>query len=473
MDFDLVIGNGTVITDMRVVKTNIGVKDGKIAALGADLSGRENFSAEGMFVIPGGVDPHVHLEMPTPTTVTSDDWESGTRAAAFGGTTTVIDFVEPENGQPLLEALAQRKSQAADRAWIDYSLRMTLSKTDPATLKQIPAVMAAGVPSFKLYTTYDGFALSDEGLLAAFEMIAAAGGLAMVHAENDAIVRHSLSKLKTEGHLAPQYHPQSRPALAEVEAIQRVILLARFAGVPLYIAHISTDRGSLAVERARQHGQDVYGETCPQYLILDESHCQDADPQNSVKFICAPPLRKKKDRQALWERLQNGGLQTVGTDHCAFNLKGQKDCGIDSFELAPSGLPGIESRLALLHTFGVRAGWLTLPQWVSVCCTAPARIFGLHPQKGSLEVGANADIVIFDPRRKLKLTRSMLHERVDYTPYEGVELQGWVHATFLSGQLIASVEETQLPIAGKPSGRFIPALPAVRICENEEARQFS
>lgn len=294
MDFDLVICNGTVITDRHVVKTNIGVKDGKIAALGAELRGRENFSAEGMFVIPGGVDPHVHLDMPTPTTVTSDDWESGTRAAAFGGTTTVIDFVEPEDGQPLLEALAQRKSQAAGRAWVDYSLRMTLSKANPSTLAQIPAVMAEGATSFKLYTTYEGFALPDEGLLAAFEAIAAAGGLAMVHAENDAIVRNSFFKLKAEGRTAPQYHPQSRPALAEVEAIQRVILLARFAGVPLYIAHISTDRGSLAVERARQHGQEVYGETCPQYLILDESYCQDVDPQNSVKFICTPPAPKEK-----------------------------------------------------------------------------------------------------------------------------------------------------------------------------------
>ena len=463
MDFDLVIQNGTVITADKTVQTEIGVKDGKIAALGSGLRGHEQVSAAGMWVIPGGVDPHVHFEMPTPTTVTSDDWNTGTKAAAYGGTTTVIDFVEPENDQTLLEALALRRAQADGRTHIDYSLRMTLTNAAPTTLAQIPAVMTAGISSFKLYTTYTGFALPDESLLAAFEAVGAAGGLAMVHCENDAIVQHSLAKLRAEGRLAPQFQPQSRPALAEVEAIQRVILLARFTGVPLYIAHISTNKGSQAVERARQHGQVVYGETCPQYLLLAETHNQNPDPRESVKFICAPPLRKIKDQQALWARLQSGGLQTVGTDHCAFNVEGQKDGGLENFTHCPGGLPGIESRLALLHTFGVRAGWLTPQQWVSVCSVAPAQIFGLHPRKGSLEIGADADIVLFDPERRVKLGKSILHENVDHTPYEGLELQGWVHATYLRGQLIASAEGNRsaecsrrsLPLQS-PTGGFIP-----------------
>ncbi|MCA2003091.1 MAG: dihydropyrimidinase, partial [Chloroflexi bacterium] len=372
MDFDLVIQNGTVITADKTVQADIGVKDGKIAAVGNTLSGREQVSAQGLWVIPGGVDPHVHLDMPTPTTVTSDDWNTGTMAAAYGGTTTVIDFVEPENDQTLLEALALRRAQADGRTHIDYSLHMTLTRADSSTLAQIPEVMAAGIPSFKLYTTYAGFALPDEGLIAAFEAVGRAGGLVMLHAENDAIVGHSLAKLRAEGHLAPQFQPQSRPALAEVEAIQRVILLARLTGVPLYVAHISTNKGSQAVERARRYGQSVYGETCPQYLLLDETCNQNPDPRESVKFICAPPLRKVKDQQALWSRLQNGGLQTVGTDHCAFNVQGQKDSGLEDFTRCPGGLPGVESRLALLHTFGVRAGWLTPNQWVSVCSSSPA-----------------------------------------------------------------------------------------------------
>jgi dihydropyrimidinase len=455
MDFDLVIQNGTVITAEKTVQTDIGVKDGKIAAWGDHLKGRDKVSAAGLWVIPGGVDPHVHLDMPTPTTVTSDDWNTGTKAAAYGGTTTVIDFVEPESGQSLLEALALRRAQADGRTHIDYSLRMTLTSADPATLAQIPAVVAAGIPSFKLYTTYAGFALPDESLLLAFEAIGAAGGLVMAHCENDAILGHSLAKLRAAGRLAPQFQPQSRPALAEVEAIQRVILLARFTGVPLYIAHISTNKGSQAVERARQHGQAVYGETCPQYLLLDETCNQNPDPRESVKFICAPPLRAAKDRQALWARLQSGGLQAVGTDHCAFNVEGQKDGGLENFERCPGGLPGIEARLALLHTFGVRAGWLTLQQWVSVCSAAPAQIFGLYPRKGSLEVGADADIVLFDPERRVKLTKSILHENVDHTPYEGLELQGWVQATYLRGQLIASADGN--PPSQHPTGCFIPA----------------
>jgi len=447
--FDLVIHGGTLVTAEQVFRADIGVSQGKIAAIGSDLPGRESVLAQGMLVIPGGVDPHVHLEMPTSTTVTSDDWASGTRAAAYGGTTTVIDFVEPEAGQSLLEALEKRRAQAANGAAVDYALHMTLTNADPATLAQIPAVMAAGVTSFKLYTTYAGFALDDKDLLAIFDAVGTAGGLVMVHAENDAILQHSLARLCTAGQVAPKNYPLSRPAIAEVEAIQRVILLARFAGVPLYIVHISTARGSAAVERARQHGQVVYGETCPQYLLLDESLYQDSDPRNSLKYICAPPLRQVKDQQALWTRLQSGAIQTIGTDHCAFNLLGQKDGGavlstaLDSFLLCPAGLPGIEARLALLYTFGVQAGWLTPQQWVSCCTTAPAQIFGLAHCKGSLAVGADADIVLFDPNYKIILTRSdrvqqsTLHENVDYTPYEDYELQGWPVATYLRGRLIS------------------------------------
>jgi dihydropyrimidinase len=458
MMFDLVIHGGTLVTAEHVFKADIGISYGKIAAIGANLTGWESVSAEGMLVIPGGIDPHVHLEMPTSTTVTSDDWASGTRAAAFGGTTTVVDFVEPEAGQSLLEALEKRRAQAQNGAEVDYALHMTLTNADPATLAQIPAVMAAGVTSFKVYTTYAGFALADKELLAIFDAVGAAGGLVMVHAENEAILQYSLARLCAVGQVTPQYYPLSRPAIAEVEAIQRVILLARFTDVPLYIVHISTARGSAAVERARQHGQVVYGETCPQYLLLDESLYLDSDPCNGLKYICAPPLRQIKDQKALWSRLQNNSIQTVGTDHCSFNLRGQKDLGLDSFLHCPGGLPGIEARLALLYAFGVLAGRLTLQQWVSCCTTAPAKIFGLVHCKGSLAVGADADIVLFDPNCKVTLTRSdkvrqsILHENVDHTPYEGYELKGWPVATYLRGCLIAHSSQN---IDAAKSGNFI------------------
>jgi dihydropyrimidinase len=457
MTFDLVVQGGQVVTASQVTCADVGINDGKIAAVGIDLLGREYFNAQGKLVLPGAVDPHVHLEMPTASTITSDDWVSGTRAAAYGGVTTVIDFVEPELGQPLLDALAERRAQAEGRAWVDYALHMTLIDATGSTLPQIPAVITAGVNSFKVYTTYSGFALSDEELLASFEAVCAAGGLVMVHAENDSILRYSLAHLRAAGRLAPRDYPLSRPAIAEVEAIQRVILLAHLTGVPLYIVHISTEQGATALETALQQGQVIFGETCPQYLLLDESRYQHTDPRESLKYLCAPPLRRTADQQTLWRCLQAGVIQTIGTDHCAFNIQGQKDRGLDSFTECPGGLPGIESRLALLYTFGVRAGWLTPQQWVSCCCTSPAQIFGLYPRKGSLEVGADADLVVFDPNHSLTLTPLCLHENVDYTPYEGLSLHGWPVATILSGRLVACLEDAQRDKETHPAGKFIPA----------------
>jgi dihydropyrimidinase len=455
--YDLVICGGTLVSAEGMRQADLAVQAGKIAAIGAGLAGRVAVDAGGRWVLPGGVDPHVHLEMPTPATVTSDDWASGTRAAACGGTTTVIDFVEPEPGQPLLEALQQRRAQAEGRAAVDFSLHMTLASADAATLAQAAAVAAAGAPSFKLYTTYAGFMLPDEGLLRAFSAIAAAGGLAMVHCENDAILQHSLARLRAAGRLFPADYPASRPAIAEVEAIQRCILLARYCGTQLYVAHISTGRGAGAVERARQHGQAVFGETCPQYLLLDEDRYA-AGALEALKHVCAPPLRTRRDHAALWERLGRGALQSIGTDHCAFNLHGQKDRGREDFSLAPGGLPGVELRLALLHTFGVRAGQITPEQWVACCSSAPARLFGLYPRKGSLEPGADADLVIFDPQRRQRVSRELLHERVDYTPYEGLELTGWPAAVYLGGRLVARDGQ---PAGAAPGGQFIPGrLPA-------------
>ncbi|MEJ5202080.1 MAG: dihydropyrimidinase [Anaerolineales bacterium] len=453
MDFDLVIQNGTLVIGNQIMPSDIGILDGKIAAIARGLSGRKTFSAQNMLVIPGGIDPHVHLEMPTPTTITSDDWFTGTRAAAFGGTTTVIDFIEPEKDETLLEAFHKRRAQAEAKCVIDFSLHMTISRTDPETLAEIQTVIRTGIPSFKHYTTYEGFALPDEGLLAAFNAIAQAGGLVLVHAENDAIIKYSTLQLKSSGQLEPRFYPLSRPAIAEVEAIRRVILLARFTGVPLYIVHISTATGASAVEKARYHGQAVFGETCPQYLLLDQGRYQDKDPLYAAGHICAPPLREPKDNLSLWRMLQNGTLQTIGTDHCAFNLHGQKDKGLNCFTNVPGGVPGIESRLALMYTYGVRRGYLTLEQWIDCCCTLPARIFGLAPRKGVLAIGADADIVIFDPNRKVTITKDLLHENVDYTPYEGFELHGYPVATFLRGELL--VDQGQWVATGF-NGKFIP-----------------
>jgi len=461
MVYDLVIKGGRVITSGFDSTADLGIKGEKIAAIGSDLSCKHVYDATGMLVIPGGVDAHVHLEMPTGTTRTSDDWFSGTRAAALGGTTTVIDFVEPEPNQSLLEAFQQRRNAAEGRAWVDYSLHMTLTNADDATLGEIPSVTEAGVNSFKVYTTFPGFGLDDNALIKVFDVVARAGGTVLVHAENDTIIQHSTERLLRENKLKPQFFPLSHPPEAEVEAIQRVIQLAKVTGVRLYIVHISTAEGVEAVARARAQGYQVFGETCPQYLLLDSARYQNADPMHVLGFVCNPPLRTKQDQEALWAALCHANIQTVCTDHCAFNLYGQKDRGLESFLDIPPGLPGIEARLSLMYTFAVLSGRLTPKQWVSCCSTEPAKRFGLYPEKGNLSIGGDADIVIFDPKIEIALCTTHieqinnLHEQVDYSPYEGFRLQGWPSAVFLRGQLIC---ENQSILQRSPIGKFLSRL---------------
>jgi len=486
MIYDTVIRGGTLITPGGIILVDLGITGETIAAIGDRLSGRQVIDATGKLVIPGAVDPHVHLEMPAGPVQSSDDWVSGTVAAACGGTTTVIDFVEPEpsgvgevvsgrNGESshsptlplshssaLRSALAARRAQAEGRAVIDFGLHMTLLDASPQTLAEIPEIVAAGCPSFKTYMTYS-FKLTDDVLVAAMEAVGQAGGMVMVHAENDAGIAYMRCKLIDAGHVEPRYHPISRPAGMEAEAIERALALAEAAECPAYIVHISTGRGAAAVAGARSRGQDVIGETCPQYLLLTDAEF-DRPGFEGAKFICSPPLRKAQDNTALWNYLATADLQTVGTDHCPFFYVGEKDLGgkdgaYPPFTRIPGGMPGIESRLSLLYTFGVGAGRLTLERWVEVCCTGPARAFGLSGHKGVLAVGADADVVIFDPAREVVLSRKVappggirLHENCDYTPYEGFRLTGWPTLTMSRGEIIAQDGE----FVGRPGcGRFL------------------
>jgi dihydropyrimidinase len=440
MKFDLVIQNGTVVTAADTFQADVGVQDGKIATIGTALTGTEIVNAKGLLVLPGFIDPHVHLEMPTPVATSSDDWFTGTRAAALGGTTTVVDFVEPEPGESLSKALEVRRSQAQKKAVIDFTFHMTLDRVDDDTLAEIPAVIDAGITSFKCYTTYS-MRLNDAQLLSALKTVGQVGGLTIVHAENDAIINRLRADLIAAGRTEPRYHPISRPAVSEGEAIERVIALAQVADARVLIVHVSTQLGAEAIERAQQRGQTIYGETCPQYLILtDELY---ASPGfEGAKYICSPPLRKVNDQTALWDVLSNGAFRVVGTDHCPFFYHGIKNLGrpLDDpppFTQIPGGMPGIESRPALLYTFGVRTGRLTPNQWIDTCATGPAQTYNLYPRKGALVPGADADIVLFDPEKRVTLTSNVLHENVDYTPYDGLELTGYPVKTYARGQLIA------------------------------------
>ncbi len=434
--FDLVISGGRLVTAESVSNTDIGINDGKISALGKNLSGRKQVDASGLLVLPGAIDPHVHLEMPVGITRSSDNWFTGTRAAACGGTTTVIDFVEPANGQTLVQALNARRKLAESQVAVDFSLHMTLVNDDPKTLSSISNLVADGCTSFKTYLTYDGFRLSDKEFLKVLCSVKEAGGITLVHAENDAIIAHLKEQFRHARKTSPRYHALSRPAIAEGEAITRSLAMAEVTDARLYVVHVSTAQGADAIRSARQRGVNVIGETCPHYLLLTAAELS-RPGFTGAKFVCSPPLRSIEDSDHLWQALTKGDLQTVGTDHCPFNYKGQKDLGRHDYEKIPGGLPGIESRLALLYHFGVVPGRLSLNRWVEACCAKPARVFGLYPRKGSLEIGTDADIVLFDPHKQVTLSHRILHEQVDYTPYEGTNLTGFPIKTFLHGKLVA------------------------------------
>ena len=433
--FDTVIANGTLVTAEATLRADLGILDGQIAAVGPNLAGRDTIDAAGMLVLPGAVDEHVHLQMPVGEFASSDDFYTGTVAAACGGTTTVIDFCEPKAGQPLVEALAARRAEAGGKVAVDYGLHMTLSRADDATLAQIPASIAAGAASFKLYMAYQGLRLDDGELLRALAALGRAGGWVLVHAENHHAIAYLTAQALAEGRTGPENHPRTRPDFMEAEAVGRLLALARITGTPLTVAHLSCAAGLDAVRDARARGQAVGVETCPQYLLLDEAEYRRPGFE-AAKFVMSPPLRAERDRAALWAGLAAGEVDTVATDHCPFFFATQKTRGRHDFSRIPGGAPGIETRLALLYTYGVRAGRLTPQQWVAACCTGPARRFGLAPRKGTLDVGADADVGIFDPDRRVTLAAESLHQNVDYCPYEGWIVTGYPVMVLSRGEVI-------------------------------------
>jgi len=448
---DCVIARGTLVTAEDRVQADLGIHKGRIAAVGQELTGRQTIDAGGMLVLPGAVDEHVHLQMPVAGTVSSDDFYSGTVAAVHGGTTTVIDFVEPGPTQPLLEALACRRAEADGKVVIDYGLHMTLARADSATLAQIPACIEAGLSSFKLYMAYAGLRLDDGQLLAVLETVHAHSGRVLVHAENHHAIAHLVERALASGQTGPENHPLTRPAILEAEAIHRLLALASVAGSPVAVAHLSCAEGLAEVGAARGRGQSVWVETCPHYLVLDETEYRRPGFEGA-KFVLSPPLRTGVDRAALWAALADGEVNGVASDHCPFFYATQKSLGRDDFSRIPGGTAGIETRLALLYQFGVRTGRITAERWVEVCSTEPARRFGLAPQKGTLAVGADADIVVWDPTRRSTLSHKTLHQNVDYTPYEGLEVLGGPAAVLARGRLVVS---DGVLLAAPGQGRFL------------------
>ncbi len=449
MTFDLVIKNGRIITASEDFVADLAVNGEKIAALGQNLSGTRELDAAGLYVIPGAVDGHVHLQMALDDLLTADNFEQGTIAAAMGGVTSLIDFVVPEKEQNLLEALAWRRAQADGQVVIDYGLHMTLLDPNPLILAQVPQAYAEGCATFKLYTAYPDFYLSDDQLYRAMLAIAQAGGLAVVHAENYPVITEVWRRLLAEGKVEAKWHPHSRPAITEAEAVNRVLSIAHLAGAPALIFHLSCGEAAREVALAKERGWAAFGETCPQYLTLPDD-IYERPEMPGTWFICQPPIRGSAQAGALWQALAQGSIDIISTDHCPWSAE-LKKLGEQNFTQTPGGLPGLETRLALTHTFGVRTGHMTLNRWVEACCTLPADLHGLI-QKGHLMPGYEADIVLFDPHKEITYTAETLHSNLTYTPYAGVAVTGAPVTTLSRGQVI--VENGRF-MGKRGHGRFI------------------
>jgi dihydropyrimidinase len=418
-----------------------------LLAFGAD----ETIDALGKWVIPGAIDPHTHMELPFGGTYAKDTFETGSRAAAFGGTTTILDFAVQAREKSLQEGLDTWLEKAEGNAVIDYGMHMIMSDVNADSLEEMDRIVDQGVPSFKLFTSYPGVFLSDDGrILQAMQRTATNGGLILMHAENGPAIDVIANENALAGNTDPYFHGVSRYAVFEGEATNRVIRLSEAAGVPVYIVHMSSRDALEALQAARDRGTKAFGETCPQYLFLSLDDM--GDGFEGAKFVCSPPLRPKDHQEALWNGLIKDDLQAVGTDHCPFDFHGQKDLGVGDFRKIPNGLPGVEDRVDLLHDGGVVGGRITPERWVEIVSTAPARIFGLYPRKGTIAVGSDADIVVYDPERERTISAKTHHMNVDYSCYEGRVVKGASDVVMSRGTVVVRDGEFVGP---RGHGRFL------------------
>jgi dihydropyrimidinase len=442
------ISGGMLVTAEGSYSSDLLMEDGKISQIGTRLqiSGTDMVDASGKLILPGGVDPHVHLDLPMAGTITSDDHYTGTKAAAFGGTTTIIDFVSFDF--PTLNESVEKWHGKAEKSAVDYSAHMNLTRFDAKIAAEIPSLRELGITTLKVFMAYNGhLRLEDGNIFRALKIAGEKGMLVMLHAENGDVIDILVAEAMAAGRTTPEWHARTRPAWGAVESALRAFALAASAGSPLYLVHMNTAGEVDMLNYARERGLYVMGETCPQYLFFTED---DLRRPEGMKWVCSPPVRTIADNTRLWEGLTDGIIQTIATDHCPFFLDGTnpilyegksisipgKELGKDDFTKIPNGLPGVEDRLPVLWTKGVGSGKLTANQFVALTSTNPAKIFGLYPRKGTLLPGSDADLVIWNPQKKVKYGVSLSHQRTDYNLYEGWELTGIPDKVFLRGQMI-------------------------------------
>ena len=448
------IRNGHVFTAVDNYTADILVDDGKIKAIGTDLTAEpeRTIDAAGKYVIPGGIDPHTHLEFPFAGTVSSDDFRTGTIAAAFGGTTSIVDFAVQSRGHALSEALEEWQKKGEGKAAIDYGFHLIILDLPDSRLPELDDMVRAGVTSFKMFMAYPGAVMVDDAtIFKAMGRSADNGSLVCLHAEHGQVIDVLVKAALAEGHTEPRFHALTRPPTTEAEATHRAIRMAQVAGAPVYFVHLSCSEALQEVQSARATRNYVYAETCPHYLTLDNS-MHDQEGFEGAKYVLAPPLRDRWHQEELWKGLRRNDLQVVSTDHCAFRFSDQKTLGRNDFSKIPNGGPGIENRLSLLYTNGVVPGVLTMNRLVQIFSTTPAQLFGLFPKKGTIAAGSDADIVIFDPDEESVITAGAHHMNVDYNLYEGMRVKGVPEVVLSNGRVI--VDHGQY--TGSPGdGRFL------------------
>lgn len=443
---------GTVVSGEGLRQADVLLDGEKIAAVGSGLSAGEAevVDCKGKLLFPGFIDGHTHFDLEVGGTITADDFTTGSRAAIRGGTTTVIDFSAPDKGDTLSYGLNRWREKAEGHSACDYGFHMTIDDWDEGISREVGEMMEQGVSTFKMYMTYPAMMLPEGEMYQALKRLKEVGGLTGVHCENSGMIDALVAEAKAAGRMGPASHPRTRPAPLEAEAVGHLLRMAQVVDIPVIVVHLTNRESLEEVRAARRRGQTVYVETCPHYLLLDDSVYDDPDYIEAAKYVCAPPIRKREDQQALWEAIRAGEVQTVATDHCSFTLA-QKRAGRYDFTRIPGGLPGVEHRGVLLYTYGVAQGRMSAEDMCRVLSENPAKLYGCWPRKGTIAPSSDADIVVYDPDREGVITAADQMQNVDYTPYEGFRTKGEVARVYLRGQL--AVDGGQVLSVG--AGRFV------------------